>query len=90
MLMTRTLRDLLQLKQAKSEEPHYLFIKLVEYRDEAEAMGISMCTLDLNCISGCYQQLSFVVIICLASCFHSSEVPWSFHSLAVQILLRMI
>lgn len=45
--MKKQLRDLPQLKQAKSEELHYLFIKLVEYRDEAEAMGIGMCTLKI-------------------------------------------
>ena len=73
--MKKQLRDLPQLKQAKREELDYLFIKYVEYREEAEAMGIGMCTLNYSCISGCNHQLSFVVVIFLASSFRSSKRP---------------
>ena len=55
--MKKQLRDLPQLKQAKSEELDYLFIKYVEYREEADAMGIGVCTLTSSCISGCNHQL---------------------------------
>ena len=44
--MKKQLRDLPQLKQEKREELDYLFRKMVQYQDEAEAMGIGMCMLN--------------------------------------------